>query len=112
MTDLAAIREIVSVYERNGWVLRSFALRRQTRERLGPAIAEAFPTFPVVDSVTDAAWFSRPSNGQRNVWEIRHLGETPYALLTTIDRSKEGGDQIRQKFEAKLEAALESRRSS
>lgn len=112
MTHLAAVREIVAVYERNQWILRRFALRGETRRQLEPAISEAYPTIPIADSATDAAWFSRRPDPGSAVWEIRHLGETPYALLTGLDDSQDGFEDTLREFELKLEAALESRRTS
>jgi hypothetical protein len=112
MTDFAIIREIVSVYERNDWILRIFALRRQTRQKLGSAIAEAYPAVPIADSVTDAAWFSRKAGNASGVWEIRHLGEMPYALLTEIDGSQRDTETTLREFEQRLQTALESRRTS
>ena len=54
--------------------------------------------------VADALWFARPSNAGREAWELRLVGETPYALFETFeaDEAEEDREEVRREMEARL----------
>jgi hypothetical protein len=105
MTDPASLAEIIAAYEKHGWVLRRVLLSNAARTALGPMTDSLSAKVPVMDSDIDAAWFSRPPKSGGVAWEIRYLGQTPFALLENIDESN--GD-----LEARLSAVEERLRAS
>ncbi len=95
MIDTDACREIIQTYVKHGWLLRRVLLTAKLRKSLGEASDELFGDVPLRNSDIDAAWFSRPPQHGEIAWEIRHLSETPYALLEYAN--EKAGD-----FEKKL----------
>jgi hypothetical protein len=73
------ISEIISTYKKHGWELK--------RALLKPETAEEFSLAGVAreESTIDALWFSRPSHGDAEAWELRLIAETPYALFERIE---------------------------
>ena len=97
-----AIAEIVQTYRKHGWVLRRVLLSTEFRQQLGDSITELFGEVPVSESDIDAAWFSRPPKPGGVAWEIRHLSESPYALLEVVDENEPDFEVSLQKLEARL----------
>jgi hypothetical protein len=97
-----AIAEIVQTYGKHGWVLRRVLLSVELKQHLGDSIMELFGEVPVSESDIDAAWFSRPPKRGGVAWEIRHLTETPYALLEVLDENEADFEVSLQKLEARL----------
>src|SRR5687768_14534768 len=93
MIDENAVRDIIAMYERHGWVLRRVLLSPRSKNSL----AKLFGHIPINRSDIDAAWFSRPPGSGQVSWEIRYLGDSPFALLESLDE----GDA---EFELKLKA--------
>jgi len=58
---------------------------------------EALGGVSVADAEIDAAWFSRPPTPGGVPWEIRYLGNLPFALVENIDENSPD-------FEARLRA--------
>ncbi len=84
------IGEILSLYAKHGWILRRVLLSDKLRESL---TEELFGDAEIVSSKLDALWFSRVSN-KNEAWEIRHLSNTPFALVevfpeATSDKERE-----------------------
>jgi hypothetical protein len=95
MIGAAALGEIIQTYAKHGWTLRRVLLTDSLRTSLGDSVDELFGDVKVSDGRLDAAWFSRPSKPGPIAWEIRHLDDTPFALLEYADEN--AGD-----FEDKL----------
>ncbi len=96
MIEAEQIGEIIETYEKYGWVLRRVLLSAALKERLGGGITHLVDGVQVMDADIDAAWFSRPPKPGGVAWEIRHLNETPYALLEKIDENNaEFEDELR-----------------
>lgn len=76
MNELA--QQVVSKYEQHGWKLRR--ILTSSKHKLN-VLRESFPEAEVVKSEIDALWFSRPSHAGREAWELRLIGEQPYALF-------------------------------
>src|SRR4051812_36030434 len=96
MISAAQISEIIAVYEKYGWQLRRVLMSAALKDEVGGGIAHLIEGIQVVDADIDAAWFSRPPRAGGVAWEIRHLSETPYALLENIDEnSPEFEDALR-----------------
>lgn len=66
--------------------------------------APEFAAMPVEEAMVDALWFSRPSHGAREAWELRLIAENPYALFETFekDESEEQREGMRREMEARL----------
>jgi hypothetical protein len=97
------IKDIVAVYQKHGWQLRRVLLRATTRAEVESAYIPLDLT-PLEDATIDALWFSRPSHGQREAWELRLLAENPYALFETFenDETEEQREELRREMEARL----------
>jgi len=86
MVNLATLHELLETYRKYGWALR--------RVLLSPESYSAFADDPIFDDVlvtkarVDAVWFSRPpKTGTAVAWELRYLGEPPFALVESLDES-------------------------
>lgn len=80
------IKEILSLYKKHGWNLRRVLLCDELRKSLsGDEIEYLFGDARIIESEINAAWFSRDSKHGNIAWEIRHLSETPYAILELIE---------------------------
>ena len=101
MIDAGRVRELIEKYEKHGWVLRRVLLSASGKKSLSNALENIFQKVPIASADIDAAWFSRPPVAGGVAWEIRYLGDIPYAMLEKLD---EGNPE----FEEKL-AAVESR---
>ena len=92
--------EMMAIYRKHGWQLRSVLLRPETRAELQSQISE----LPVKEATFDALWFSRPSHNDREAWELRLLAQTQYALFETFeaDETEEDRDDVKLEMEARM----------
>ena len=97
------------MYRRHGWRLVRVLARAETLAELrGPEGGEgggaSFEGVPVVEFEVDAMWFTRPSAEGREAWELRLVGETPYALFELFepDEAEEDREDVRREMEARL----------
>ncbi|MGE3465613.1 MAG: hypothetical protein AB7J13_01665 [Pyrinomonadaceae bacterium] len=97
MITEAAFSEILAMYRKHGWLLRRLLLRAETQTALGERLDKIGKDVPVLIQQLDAAWFSRPPGSSDVTWELRSLGDEPFALLETMDEESPG-------FEGKIEA--------
>ncbi|HWS88988.1 MAG TPA: hypothetical protein VN282_18585 [Pyrinomonadaceae bacterium] len=108
MSRLKKFQEILAQYRRHGWRLARVLARPDTLAELGGGAEEdAAPVFegaPVAGSEVDAMWFTRPSAEGREAWELRLVGDTPYALfeLFEADEAEEDRADVRREMEARL----------
>jgi len=93
--------ELMAIYRKHGWQLRSALLRPETRAELQSQFVE---DLPVKETTFDALWFSRPSHNNREAWELRLLAQTQYALFETFeaDETDEERDDVKLEMEARL----------
>ncbi len=82
--DGTAIEQIIAQYKKHGWKLRRVLLSAGLSRQIGDS-ADLFEGVEAAASELDAAWFSRSTKPGITAWELRHLSETPYALVTGID---------------------------
>src|SRR5919106_4369602 len=75
------LADIVGTYKKYGWTLKRLLMRPETRRQLG---LEEVDSISVEESDIDAIWFTRPSFGGRQAWELRLIAETQYALFETF----------------------------
>lgn len=128
MSRLKNFRDVLAMYRKHGWRLarvlataEAFGeLRAADEESRVESGAEArgvsgehtrddsgaltFEGAPVVESEADAMWFTRLAQGGREAWELRLVGETPYALfeLFEADEAEEDREDVRREMEARL----------
>lgn len=94
MIDELAIRDILSVYSKHGWTIRSVLLSNATKRFLELAASDIFAEIPVGENIIDAAWFSRDRDAKTTAWELRYLGTSPYALVMHIAGDRTSGDEF------------------
>ncbi len=104
MNQLERFREIIANYSRHGWQLRRVLVREETRRALFEFDIDAFENVTPEAAAVDALWFARPSHAGREAWELRLVGETPYALFETFeaDEAEEAREEMRREMEARL----------
>ena len=108
MADPSSITGIIAIYEKHGWVLRRVLLSEATKRSLGSSIE----SLPVFDADIDAAWFSRPPKSGGPPWEIRYLGDTPFALLENIDEDSPSFEDDLDALLGRLRDAVRARKSA
>jgi len=105
MSRLHKFREILAQYVRHGWRPARALVSAETRAEMRAADAPPeFETAAVHESQFDAIWFTRPAQGGREAWELRLVGETPYALFELFepDEEEEDREDVRREMEARL----------
>ena len=107
MIDAAKIAEIIDTYQKHGWMIRRILLTKEPREKLSKDVLPQ--TVAVVESEIDAAWFSRPPIPGGVAWELRYLGELPYALVEKIDEQNAGFENSLQEVEQRLTKTIAGR---
>ena len=108
MSRLDKFQEILGQYRRHGWRLARVLARPESLAGMRGAEAEGgavtFEGAPAAESDVDALWFSRPSAEGREAWELRLVGDTPYALFELFepDEEEEEREDVRREMEARL----------
>lgn len=100
MIDIDAIPDIVATYKKHGWLLRRILLSGKTKAKVADALV--LDDVKIVDAEIDAAWFSRPPGKGRVAWEIRYLGDPPFALLESIDETAPDLEHLLRDVECRL----------
>ncbi len=114
MIDAPAIKEILALYKKHGWTLRRVLLSAALQKTLSITLVEIFGDAEITQSPLNAAWFSRSSRPQSETWELRSLGETPFALIAFIDEtldSREAGEILRNIESRMVQASISGARS-
>jgi hypothetical protein len=102
--------EVLALYRRHGWRLERVLMSAGTRAELtkpdavGGGEAATFEGVAVRDSDFDAMWFRREAQGGREAWELRLVGEPPFALFELFepDEAEEDREDVRREMEARL----------
>lgn len=104
MNQRDRIREILATYQKHGWQLRRVLVVPETRAEVANKDELTFEGARIEDANVDALWFSRPSHGKREAWELRLIAETPYALFEMFeaDEPEEAREDVRQELEARM----------
>lgn len=105
MITAEQIREILSLYKKHGWNLRRVLLSDEMRVGLNEELQNLFGGAEIVSSpFLNAIWFSRVSRYSLETWELRHLSETPFALLEVFaaETNEKEREEIRKKTEARV----------
>lgn len=112
MIEISAISEIIATYRKHGWILRRVLLSTTLRKRLSTDGYSNFDDIKIIDSPIDAAWFSRPAAKGPVAWEIRHLGNLPFALLENLDEADSGFEAGLREVESRLDQTIRGRKSA
>jgi hypothetical protein len=108
MSRLNKFQEILAQYRRHGWRLARVLARPESLAEMRGAGAEdgavIFEGAAADESDVDALWFTRPSAEGREAWELRLVGDTPYALFELFepDEEEEDREDVRREMEARL----------
>jgi hypothetical protein len=104
--QLGKFEEILAQYRRHGWRLARVLARPGTFRAPGAegGAGASYEGAAVSESDVDAMWFSRPSAEGREAWELRLVGDTPYALFELFepDEAEEDREDVRREMEARL----------
>ena len=105
MINGGQIREILSLYARHGWILRRVLLSDNLRDNLTD---DLFGEAEIISANLDALWFSRASVKDSEAWEIRHLSNTPFALVEVFaaDLDKNEREKIMSEAQIRLASRL------
>ena len=104
MRQAGKFEEILAQYRRHGWRLARVLAQPGTFAAPPGAEGATFEGAAVTESEVDAMWFSRPSAEGREAWELRLVGDTPYALFELFepDEDEEDREDVRREMEARL----------
>ncbi|HYH85083.1 MAG TPA: hypothetical protein VEX60_06335 [Pyrinomonadaceae bacterium] len=111
MTQLGKFQDALATYRKHGWRLarvlargETLAEMRATKVEVEAEGAGVFEGVTVTESTVDAMWFTRPSHEGREAWELRLIGEPPYALFELFepDEEEEDREDVRREMEARL----------
>jgi len=91
MITAAQASEILKQYTKHGWTLRRVLLSDATRASFSSALESVFGDAAVESSEIDAAWFSRPSAGGGEAWELRRLRRGRSARRSQTGNRKTNG---------------------
>jgi len=106
---LEQFRETLATYRKYGWQLARVLIRPETLAELRAATGgENFESVAAREFPFDAMWFVRPAGGGREAWELRLVGDSPYALfeLFEADEEEEDREDVRREMEAKIKERL------
>ncbi len=106
MIKAGQIAEILSLYQKHGWILRRVLLSDALKKSLPEPLETLFGAAEIRSSEIDAAWFSRAPNAEQETWELRRLTETPYALIEFFDAEDE--EEIREETLAEVESRMKN----
>jgi hypothetical protein len=112
MIDPFGIDEIIALYEKHGWVLRRVLLTDEVRSVVGERLAGRVPHGSVQASAIDAAWFARPAMPGGVPWEIRYLGDPPFALLEFLDEEAKDFERALSDVELRLAESVLAKKSA
>jgi len=112
MSKVKKFDDAHATYTRHGWRLVRVLTRPETLPELRPNADDAaaddaaaqYKGAPVAESDVDAMWFTRPSQGGREAWELRLVADPPYALFELFepDEDEEDREDVRREMEARL----------
>lgn len=94
--------EIFRTYEKYGWRLRRLLAPAQSRT----FVEASEKNVPIDEFALEAAWLSREPKPGQVAWELRYMGDPPFALLQSFDENKPDFLSKRQAVEMRLTQAL------
>lgn len=111
MISAAQIQDILALYKKYDWTLRRVLLSDELLTEISEQLEPLFSTEAAfVTSEIDALWFSRISIEGNETWELRHLSQTPFALVEVFDEDED--ETVREERLHELESELQQKTSS
>lgn len=101
MIGESEIKEILAQYEKHGWSLRRVLLSAESEGNLPAAL---FGRSEIVACELNALWFSRASPEGGETWELRHLSNTPFALVEVFEADDD--DDVREEARCEMQTRL------
>ncbi|CAN5390432.1 hypothetical protein BH20ACI2_BH20ACI2_17270 [soil metagenome] len=108
MIDIKAASETIATYQKYGWLLRRIVINGPEGAGLESKLKD-IADVPITRSSINAAWFSRPPADGPVAWEIRYLGDMPFALLESLDEKDPDFEHSLSQVEAKLAKAVSAK---
>ena len=105
MITVEQIQEILSLYTKHGWNLRRVLISDEFRVNFNEHIQNLFGGAEIVSSpFLNALWFTRASGKTGETWELRHLAETPFALVEVFpnEMNEDEREKIRNEMQTRL----------
>ena len=102
------LQALITLYEKHGWLLRR-VLVTDPEAYAANGNFESIINVPYMRSEIDAAWFSRPPCNGPIAWELRYLGEKPFALLENLNENDADFEQSLAEIESRLQAAVDGK---
>jgi hypothetical protein len=105
MITVEEIQEILSLYKKHGWNLRRVLLSDGLRVNINEHTQDLFGGAEIVSApFLNALWFARASGKTGEAWEIRHLAETPFALVEVFpnDMAEDEREARRNELQTRL----------
>jgi hypothetical protein len=109
MIDINAASEVIATYRKYGWLLRRILVNGSDGADLERKLKD-LADVPITRSVVNGAWFSRPPADGPIAWEFRYLGDTPFALLESLDEKDPDFEHSLSQVEAKLAKAVSAKK--
>jgi len=86
MNQIDRFKETIAAYRRHGWQIRRVLMSKSTTDELTASGEHGIEGIVPELTLVDALWFRRPSHEGREAWELRLVGETPYALFEAFEK--------------------------
>jgi hypothetical protein len=107
MSVIKKFEEVLALYHKHGWQAARVLMSAEARAGLTHSPGEdtgVFAGVRVAESDLDAMWFKREAQGGREAWELRLVGEPPFALLELFeaDEEEEDREDVRREMEARM----------
>jgi len=83
MIAASTIAAITGQYTEHGWILRRIVII----DAMSADIASDFEVDVQTGAPVNGMWFSRPPQPGGEVWELRYLGTTQFALVEHVDET-------------------------
>lgn len=109
MGRLDQFRETLATYRKYGWRLARVMMSADALAELRGATGGAdFETITPREFPFDAMWFVRPAEGGREAWELRRVGESPYALFELFepDEAEDDREDVRREMEEMMKEKM------
>jgi hypothetical protein len=104
LNQLDRFKETIASYRKHGWQLSRVLMCEPTVSAMtSEQSLDLEGVVPEVSSV-DALWFTRLSHAGRVAWEIRLVGDSPYALFEAFESDCD--EELREETLREMQARL------
>ena len=113
MISVEQISEILSLYKKHGWNLRRVLLSDALRVNINEHIQDLFGGAEIVSApFLNALWFARASGKAAEAWELRHLSETPFALVEVFPNDLDEAEREERRNELQTRLVNQTSKSA